>query len=75
MPTSDAKKEVVKGMYVQIEEEGNGKGQRFKTSIKNCKTPPGANTDTDHNLFLVNLRTKQKHMKRKRGNNNWDLKP
>ncbi|KAG8236262.1 hypothetical protein J437_LFUL016485 [Ladona fulva] len=45
-----------------------------KGKIKNCKTLPGADANTDHNLLVANLKTKLKHIIRQRGNDNWDFR-
>ena len=48
--------------------------QRFKNSIKNAKTLPGADADTDHNLLVVDMITRLKHVTRKKqSTKRWDL--
>ncbi|KAI5738261.1 hypothetical protein M8J77_004739 [Diaphorina citri] len=47
--------------------------QRFKNSIKNSKTCPGADADTDHNLLVAEIRTRMKHVKRRKPAIKWNL--
>lgn len=46
--------------------------QRFKNSIKNPKTYPGADLDTDHNLLAAELKTRLKHVKKKTTYKKWN---
>lgn len=46
--------------------------QRFKNSIKNAKTYPGADLDTDHNLLAAELKTRLKHVKKKTTYEKWN---
>jgi hypothetical protein len=38
--------------------------QRFRNSIRDVKTLPGADIDTDHNLLLAEVQTRLKTIKR-----------
>uniref|UniRef100_A0A8D8WNZ2 Craniofacial development protein 2 n=1 Tax=Cacopsylla melanoneura TaxID=428564 RepID=A0A8D8WNZ2_9HEMI len=46
--------------------------QRFKNSINNVKTYPGADIFSDHNLLLAEVRTKLKRVDRKKKTKKWD---
>ena len=38
--------------------------QRFRNSIRNVKTLPGAGIDSDHNLLVVEVQTRLKAIKK-----------
>ncbi|KAL1446126.1 hypothetical protein WDU94_014018 [Cyamophila willieti] len=46
--------------------------QRFKNSIMNAKTYPGADVHSDHNLLAAELRTRLKHVKKKATCKKWN---
>uniref|UniRef100_A0A8D8R6E3 Craniofacial development protein 2 n=1 Tax=Cacopsylla melanoneura TaxID=428564 RepID=A0A8D8R6E3_9HEMI len=46
--------------------------QRYKNSIINVKTYPGADVDSDHNLLAAELRTRLKHVKKKANCKKWN---
>uniref|UniRef100_A0A8D8XS53 Craniofacial development protein 2 n=1 Tax=Cacopsylla melanoneura TaxID=428564 RepID=A0A8D8XS53_9HEMI len=46
--------------------------QRYKNSIINVKTYPGADIFSDHNLLLAEVRTKLKRVDRKKKTKKWD---
>uniref|UniRef100_A0A8D8TDU0 Craniofacial development protein 2 n=1 Tax=Cacopsylla melanoneura TaxID=428564 RepID=A0A8D8TDU0_9HEMI len=45
---------------------------RFKNSIKNAKTYPGADVHTDHTLLAAEVRTRLKHIKKKSTFKKWN---
>ncbi|KAG8221942.1 hypothetical protein J437_LFUL018310 [Ladona fulva] len=48
--------------------------QRFKNSVSNAKTLPGADADTDHNLLIMDMLTRLKHVTRnKQPAKKWNL--
>ena len=48
--------------------------QRFRNQILDCKTFPGADIDSDHNLVVMKCRLKLKKITRKGGVRRWDVK-
>ena len=47
--------------------------QRFRNQILDCKTFPGADVDSDHNLLVMKCRLKLKKLKRGKRTKRWDL--
>jgi hypothetical protein len=48
--------------------------QRYKNSVKNAHTYPGADADTDHNLLVMKMKMKLKFVRRKRKTKDkWNL--
>lgn len=47
--------------------------QRFKNSIKMAKTFCGADTETDHNLLVADVRTRLKHIGEPKLMKKWDV--
>ncbi|KAL4083803.1 hypothetical protein QTP88_029119 [Uroleucon formosanum] len=47
--------------------------QRFKNQIKQCKTYPGADIDSDHNLIIMETNLKYKKIKKDVFTNKWNL--
>ena len=48
---------------------------RYRNSVKNSRSMPGADADTDHNLVVMNIQAKLKFMKRKKKNRKrWNKK-
>ncbi|XP_060873900.1 craniofacial development protein 2-like [Metopolophium dirhodum] len=47
--------------------------QRFKNQIKQCKTYPGADIDSDHNLIIMETNLKYKKIKKGVFTNKWNL--
>uniref|UniRef100_A0A8D8S3W4 Craniofacial development protein 2 n=1 Tax=Cacopsylla melanoneura TaxID=428564 RepID=A0A8D8S3W4_9HEMI len=47
--------------------------QRFKNSISNSKTYPGADAKTDHNLLVADVRTSMKHVKKSKAATKWNV--
>ena len=47
--------------------------QRFKNSIKVAKTYPGADANSDHNLLVIDVRTRLKHVKRRMLIRKWNV--
>jgi hypothetical protein len=47
---------------------------RFRNSVKDVQTLPGADTDSDHNLLIAKVRTKLKKIIRfQRSRPTWDV--
>lgn len=47
--------------------------QRFKNQIKQCKTYPGADIDSDHNLVIMETQLKYKKIKKNGITKKWNL--
>ena len=47
--------------------------ERYRNSIKNAHTLPGADADTDHNLLVVKICMSLKKIKRKARRKRWDM--
>jgi maltooligosyltrehalose synthase len=47
--------------------------QRFKNQIKQCKTYPGADINSDHNLLIMESELKYKNIKKKNNFKKWNL--
>lgn len=47
--------------------------QRFRNQVRDCKTCPGADIDSDHNLLLMKSVCKFKRLEKKKRKMRWDL--
>lgn len=47
--------------------------QRFKNSVKNSRTCPGADVRSDHNLLIAEIETRLKHVKKKKLVTKWNM--
>ncbi|XP_049771885.1 uncharacterized protein LOC126151220 [Schistocerca cancellata] len=47
--------------------------QRFRNQVLNCKTFPGADVDSDHNLLVMSCRLKLKKLQKDGNLRRWDL--
>jgi hypothetical protein len=47
--------------------------QRYRNSVKNCKTYPGADADTDHNLVMMKMAIKLKKLHKRQQKKRWAL--
>ena len=48
--------------------------QRYRNSVKNSRTYPGADANTDHNLVMANIKLKLKKIRRAKKVRKWCLK-
>ena len=48
--------------------------QRYRNSVKNSRTYPGADANTDHNLVMANIKLKLKKIRRAKKVRRWCLK-